>query len=120
MSGMWVYGDLIHKRTAPGEMMIRCSKGIESDVDVETIGQFIGLCDKNGKEIYEGDVLYGVNTKITPFYHNGQFYYGMGGWFKVEYVDVEFCLVNKHGSIIQFYSDWEFEVMHTIYDKRQD
>ena len=57
--GKWVYGDLIHSGTdtiAILELDAPCLE-LVTDVVPDTIGQFTGFKDDDGKDVYEGDVV---------------------------------------------------------------
>lgn len=110
----WFYGSLLIDEIQKSYCIIDNEEGIGREVILETIGQYTGLKDKNGKEIYEGDIVK-INDEIITQVIWDKDYLGY------------FLYANEENSIEYFengeqplYDYWEsIEVIGNIHDNKE-
>ena len=86
-TGEWVFGYLIEGE-ADGTLYIGKNNMQLTAIDPETVGQFIGFCDKNNNPIYEDDIILYKNRRyFKVVFEEGSFLFmdsGEGAYYHAD------------------------------------
>jgi uncharacterized phage protein (TIGR01671 family) len=114
----WAFGNLVVEQST-GKMFIadmaRLTNGtkineVVIEVMPQTVGQFTGLCDKNGAKIFEGDVVsvHDVLLRCDERYHE---FIGF-----VSFDRASFTIDGNDGMTHYRWADYDVEVIGNIHD----
>lgn len=114
--GTWVFGDLNYYNTSRPNIRYDISRSIS--VDAETVGQYTGMYDIKGKQIWEGDII-----EATCLRANQDLGKTMRGYVCYDEMIAAFALMTidgKHGgSLHSNNNDAALEVIGNIHDNRE-
>ena len=116
--GPWLYGSLLVYKDGYCEICVPDGEDALNKfrVDPETVGQFTGLTDKNGKKIFEGDIVHILGNQMVEDWKNVD-YIAL-----IAFLDGGFCAID--GTIddhaFRRYAlermDFDLEVIGNIHD----
>lgn len=122
---LWIYGNLYQTDTLRnvGKAKIfgniRYNEDIiitDNEVILGTVGQFTGIVDRNGVEIYEGDIIQTYDSEGKPILHE-VYYLEREARFATKLIGYENL---NEGSLTQkWINELNFEVIGNIFDNRE-
>lgn len=112
-SNKWLFGDIRHHNN---DVCIFEQGGNRGEqVKPETIGQYTGLVDRNGREIYEGDFILHEDSTwggVVQWHHNGYFFIN-------DSYGKKYQMCDNYRSLGEMLDGRAFIVVGNIYDNKE-